>query len=154
MRFRALTLAMLLLPISCVQRRTDNVVELAAGFRGWVTVEFERSDCPPLQKRTGAWVLPIPADGYLCTSNPLEEGWATDAFVERGKESTPLAQAKPSDPAEAVAEIRVRGFVVGNSTAVQAGEPTRHWWHFCVGAKDSCPHEEVVLPRLPKNAAG
>jgi hypothetical protein len=149
-----LLLASLVASFGCPQSRSDNIVELQRGFRGWVAVEFERADCPPLTKRGDAWYLHVPESGYLCTSNPLEEGWATDTFFEQGRESTPYASAGPSDPESTHDEVRVRGFVVGNSTAVQAGEPTRHWWRFCIGSKSECPYEELELPKLSNDAAG
>jgi hypothetical protein len=145
---------LLLVVLSCLQSRTDNVIEVPAGFRGWAAVEFERPDCSPLTKHGNAWHVAIPPTGYLCTSNPLEEGWANDTFTEQGRGSTSLAQAGPSDPDDAHAEVRVRGFVVGISTAIQSGEPTRHWWHFCVGSKAECPYQEVELPPLPSRSAG
>lgn len=49
--------------------------ELAAGYRGWVVIQYEDPACPPLQSKGIYLVIPIPPSGHACTSSPMPKGW-------------------------------------------------------------------------------
>src|SRR5207247_2541157 len=73
-----------LLVAGCFPLRAPAVFEIPAGYRGWVEIDFERSDCQPLPKRDGHLVLSITPEGTLCTSSKFEEGWARDKYYYAG----------------------------------------------------------------------
>jgi hypothetical protein len=50
------------------------------GYTGWIRVEFEVPDAPPLPMQNGQYILKIPADGILRTSSPEQYGWAQDHY--------------------------------------------------------------------------
>ena len=64
----------------CWQRRTACIYELPAGYSGWVLIEYERPDSPPLTKKGGKLIFPIGSDGRLATSSSPEFGVATDEY--------------------------------------------------------------------------
>jgi hypothetical protein len=50
--------------------------ELSPGFRGWVVVKYQRSDCLPLSTTTSIFsVISVLASGQACTSSPMPKGW-------------------------------------------------------------------------------
>jgi hypothetical protein len=57
------------------------------GYVGWVRVEFEISNAPPLPLVDGDYVFQIPATGLLKTSSPEQYGWANDRYYYYSKES-------------------------------------------------------------------
>lgn len=53
---------------------------LPDGYTGWVRIEFEVHDSPPLEMANGRYILRIPSDGKLTTSSPEQYGWANDEY--------------------------------------------------------------------------
>jgi hypothetical protein len=64
------------------------VYEIPSGYTGWVLIEFERPDAPPLQKRDGKLVFHIGGDGRMATSSKCEFGWSHDEYAYVG--TTPV----------------------------------------------------------------
>ena len=50
------------------------------GYTGWVRIEFEVQDAPPLAMENGEYVLKIPPGGVLRTSSAEQYGWAKDHY--------------------------------------------------------------------------
>lgn len=72
----------------CQQRRTAVVYEIPEGYRGWVEIDYERSDCPALPLTEGKYVIAISKDGRACTSSAPEVGTALDEFYFVGSQRT------------------------------------------------------------------
>lgn len=49
-------------------------------YTGWVRIEFEVQDAPPLAIEGGQYILKIPPDGVLRTSSAERYGWAKDHY--------------------------------------------------------------------------
>ncbi|SRR6266446_2024411 len=45
------------------------------GYRGWVVMEFQNPQCPPIAKEGLYLIVPVSASGRGCTSAPIPEGW-------------------------------------------------------------------------------
>lgn len=75
--------AMLVIPTisSCGAGRTSCVYEIPNGYTGWVLIEFERADAPPLPRRDGKLIFHIGRDGRLATSSKCEYGWSQDEYI-------------------------------------------------------------------------
>jgi hypothetical protein len=60
--------------------RTPNWIELPAGYRGYLVVQFSDPSCPPLERRGEYEVIRFGEDGRACTSARYEdqEGVARD----------------------------------------------------------------------------
>jgi hypothetical protein len=52
------------------------------GFRGWVTVKFEKPGTKALTEENGALRFDVPPDGILETSSSYKEGWGKDFFFQ------------------------------------------------------------------------
>jgi hypothetical protein len=50
------------------------------GYTGWIRIEFEVPDAPPLPTENSQYVLRIPAEGLLRTSSTEQYGWANDQY--------------------------------------------------------------------------
>jgi hypothetical protein len=61
------------------------------GYTGWVRIEFEVKDAPPLPTDRGEYVLQIPPNGVLRTSSPEQYGWANDCYYYYYYYSSPQA---------------------------------------------------------------
>jgi hypothetical protein len=61
-------------------KRPSHHFHFPAGFKGWVTVKFEKSGAPELPLTDGALQFKIPDSGILETSTKLKDGWAKDHF--------------------------------------------------------------------------
>jgi hypothetical protein len=48
---------------------------------GWITVEYGRPGCPPLELGPFGRRIVIPSTGYACTSSPMEYGWVRRTFI-------------------------------------------------------------------------
>src|SRR6202023_3244609 len=69
---------------------------ISEGHTGWVRVEFEVPDAPPLPVEAGKTVLRIPPSGILQTSSPEQYGWAKDEyFFYSSTGSRPLPDSGP-----------------------------------------------------------
>ncbi len=60
--------------------RLSSRFVIPEGYTGWVRVEFDVKDAPPLPVENGQYVLKIPATGALRTSSPEQYGWAKDSY--------------------------------------------------------------------------
>lgn len=93
------------LSLGCAEKtRTPVDFEISEGYYGWLTIEFGRKDCPPLQRREGSWVVSFSKMGDACTSTKMELGVARDRFYSVG---TRLTELKPLDPASYTSDIGV-----------------------------------------------
>jgi hypothetical protein len=54
--------------------------ELSPGYRGWVVVEYQRRDCPPLSTEGIQLVITVSASGHACTSSPIPKGWRYERY--------------------------------------------------------------------------
>ena len=60
--------------------RTPDRWQLADRYVGWVVVQYENPNCPPLALAGGYNILRIPESGRLCTSSRQPDGEAFDRF--------------------------------------------------------------------------
>ena len=67
---------------ACQRQRVPNWVEIPAGYRGYLVVQFEDASCPPLERRGDYEVIRFGDDGRACTSNRYsdQEGVAKDRW--------------------------------------------------------------------------
>jgi hypothetical protein len=67
---------------ACFQeKRIPFVFEIPKDFRGWVSVEFFRRDCPPLPPpANGKQVVRLPDNGRLCVGSPIPFGEGKDEY--------------------------------------------------------------------------
>ena len=57
---------------------------LPEGYKGWVTVRFEKPGAPALPEDAGGGLrFEIPATGIFETSSKYKEGWAQDEYFQR-----------------------------------------------------------------------
>ena len=61
-------------------KRPPFLFEIPAGYKGWVSVQFFRPDCPELATEGEKVVVKIPADGRLCTGTPMGFGEVPDEY--------------------------------------------------------------------------
>jgi hypothetical protein len=61
-------------------QRPPFIYEIPAGYKGWVSVQFFRPDCPQMETEGEKIVIKIPKDGRLCTGAPLGFGDADDEY--------------------------------------------------------------------------
>jgi hypothetical protein len=80
-------LSVIVLP-ACGHARTPCVYEIPSGYTGWVLIEFERPDAPPLPKRDGKLIFHVGGDGHMATSSKCEFGWSHDEYFYVG--TTPI----------------------------------------------------------------
>lgn len=86
--------ALLLTGCTTGLQRTPDLFLIPQGYTGWVLVEYEVKDAPPLELRDGYRVLPVPSSGILKTSSGQQQGWARDVykFVDASGNLTDLPQ--------------------------------------------------------------
>ena len=60
--------------------RPPFVFEIPAGYKGWVSVQFFRPDCPELPTEGEKLLVKLPPNGRLCSGTPLGFGDAPDEF--------------------------------------------------------------------------
>lgn len=68
-------------------------------YTGWVRIEFEVKDAPPLPTDRGEYVLQIPPSGVLRTSSREQYGWANDRYYyyySSPQAMRPLADSGPT----------------------------------------------------------
>lgn len=143
---RTIYLVPLLLLMGCGGKdRTPCVYEMPADFRGWVIIEYSRSDGSPIPVESGKRVFRIPASGYLCTSSPMEGGSAKDEWYLVGESRKEIHHT-----------MRGGGGLVwaGHTGFVEkSGQPAREYEEFFVGTEEDLDsagfHPE--LPPLPSN---
>lgn len=61
-------------------KKVNRNFYLPQEYSGWVMIEYNVADAPPLPVEDGAQQIRIPVDGLLKTSTPLEIGWRKDQF--------------------------------------------------------------------------
>jgi len=112
-------------------RPPDSIVEIPTGFRGWVVLEYDRSDCPEHPLADGAIFYRAPISGRVCTRNSSR--LASVATVrETGRPGEAISMARLSDDPFADDNVMIRRYVSGMSEGGSSG--TRKRWHlFCVG---------------------
>jgi hypothetical protein len=117
---------------SCEQARTPCVYEAPEGFTGLVLIEFERSDCPPLQKKDGKLIFHFGKDGRLCTSSRMEEGSAKDEYYYVGNSRAMISETAPGKSGLVWAG--------GNGSVQKAGEKKEIYEIFFIGTEDQFNH--------------
>ncbi len=60
--------------------RRSSKFMVPEGYVGWVRVEFQVKDAPPLPLDGAEYLLKFPPSGVLKTSSPEEYGWANDHY--------------------------------------------------------------------------
>jgi hypothetical protein len=60
--------------------RPPFVFEIPAGYKGWVSVQFYRPDCPELPTEGEKIVVKLPPNGRLCSGTALGFGKAADEY--------------------------------------------------------------------------
>ena len=58
------------------------------GYVGWVRVEFQIKDAPPLPVEGGEYLFKLPPSGLLRTSSSEEYGWAEDHYFYYSEKGT------------------------------------------------------------------
>jgi hypothetical protein len=56
------------------------IYKISDNYKGWVTVKYDDSSCPPLRREYVFLVIPVNASGIGCTSSPLQAGWRITLF--------------------------------------------------------------------------
>jgi hypothetical protein len=75
-------------------RRPPERFLIAAGYSGWVRVDFRHKDAPPLPMEDGRLLLKLNAQGTLQTSSDPQLGHGRDDFFNySGDRRTPLSNA-------------------------------------------------------------
>jgi hypothetical protein len=108
------------------------------GYVGWVKIEYEVSNAPPLALDNGVYVYNIPPNGVLKTSSSVEEGWAKDEYLYvAGDHTYPLLSTLSGEG----------GLIWGGGygeTSIK-GEVTERYGHFFVGPE--AEYEKALLQR-------
>ncbi len=119
----------------CEQARTPCVYEVPEGFTGWVLIEYENTNYPPLPKESGKLIFKIGKDGRFFTSSKMQEGGAKDEYYYVGNSRTPIPET-----------ISGKGGLIwgeGNGMTQKAGQKEIIYGEFFVGTEDQ-------FNRLPK----
>ncbi len=90
MRHFLFSLTMAAALVGCGQSCPPCVFEIPEGYKGWVWVEFDTTNSPPLQKRGGNLVFPIGSNGRLSTSSHAVRGAGHDEYYYVGQSRTRL----------------------------------------------------------------
>ena len=77
-------LVALALGCSRAPKPTPEAYVLPAGYTGWVLVEYDLDDAPPLEVIDGRRQLHVPQSGTLRTSSMLEVGRIDQVFSQGG----------------------------------------------------------------------
>lgn len=78
----------------CHSRITTYV--LSADIKpGWVIIEHGNKACGRASSGTRNWEISIPADGFVCTSEPVYEAWEIERYeiLDRDGRRVPLDQS-------------------------------------------------------------
>ncbi len=105
--------------------RVSSRFLIPEGYTGWVRVEFDMKDAPPLPVENGQYVLKIPATGALRTSSPEQYGWAKDSYFFYS--ATGSQQIRDSGP-----DSLIWGKINGEASGVSG---IRKYEEFFVGTK-------------------
>jgi hypothetical protein len=140
MKYAALAVICTLVFVGCVKNRTSCVYELPDGFTGWVLIEYERPDAPPVPKKDGKLVFHIGPNGRMATSSKLETGWGSDEYVYDSPERTKLPQT-----------IEGHGGLIwgGVASSSQIGnQKPRFSQSFFVGTEAAAKNSAEMRPKL------
>lgn len=74
----AACVALVLASCGIQQTRTPEWIEIPAGYRGYIVLQYSDPGCPALERRDGYEVIRFGGDGRACTSDISEEGAAKD----------------------------------------------------------------------------
>ncbi len=78
---RALFLLSAMGALACQNEvRPALIFEIPEGYKGWVSVQFYRGDCPPLADEGGKMLARVAENGRLCTGTPMTFGNPGDDF--------------------------------------------------------------------------
>jgi hypothetical protein len=123
-------------------RRHPDRYLIPEGYVGWVRIEYEVSDAPPLPLDNGFYVCNIPPNGVLKTSSSAEEGSAKDEFLYvAGDHAYPLS----STVSEGGGLIWGGGY---GKSVNSKGEITERYGEFFVGPE--AEYEKALLQRKNK----
>jgi hypothetical protein len=82
-RFLSLTLAFSLVSVTATcqdQTRRPSRYLIPEGYVGWVRIDFNITDAPPLPLENGFYVFKFPESGRIQTSSDMEYGVAHDEY--------------------------------------------------------------------------
>lgn len=89
--------------------RTPKKFILGEGFAGKVRIYYNIENAEPLRKEDGYWLIPVPFNGEVRTSTPLDWGKAVDEiYVQHRNEKGELVQQRRNFSA---AEIHKTGLL-------------------------------------------
>jgi hypothetical protein len=120
-------------------RTTPVTYELPPGLSGWVAVELEVADAPPLPIVDGRRVVRFPASGRVATSSKQESGILDQVYVvvDADGRRTPLVDAsmdRTTGPNASLTEFPAPVVCCWHSGVAQVqGQPTRKFEGFHVG---------------------
>ncbi len=65
---------------------TREEIRIPVDHVGWVTVQYNNSNCPALPTSEGKRIISIPSSGALCTSTPSPSAtrWVRTYYVDNG----------------------------------------------------------------------
>lgn len=94
----ALVIAIAVLTTSCSKLRKTTEFTIAEGVSGWVEIEFERADCPPLKESATRIFVTIPRSGHACTSSEFFSGVGFSEYYLDSKPDRTLLPSGLNDP--------------------------------------------------------
>jgi hypothetical protein len=74
------------------QKERREVYELPPGLRGWVHVDVDMPNCPPLEVRDGVAYIHVGSDGRGCISGTPPAGQTQETYVYLDPDRTQLKQ--------------------------------------------------------------
>ena len=83
---RGLILLFIAPSAGCVERRSPSRYLIPTGFVGWIRVEYQVVNRPPLLKEGSFRLLKIPKTGVLKTSTAMESGVGANEFYYVSKD--------------------------------------------------------------------
>jgi hypothetical protein len=121
--------------IECKERRmpkvTPSIYLIPEGFTGWVTIEYEVADAPPLPFEDGHRLFIIPRSGRLETSSPQELGRIVREryyYVHADGRRTPIRKPESEYGAsgDVAAEVHPAPVILASGVGSSTGASGRH----------------------------
>jgi hypothetical protein len=127
--------------VACTQHRPPSVYELPSTYRGWLLIEYGRSDCPALPMEGGKFVFRFSDAGRICTSSYPKDGRAKDEYYLVGAGTRTAVSLARNDSTVEDAGIRVRGSGMAGRDGLTAG-------YFFLGTEDEFRTAQPTLDGL------
>ena len=115
--------------LACEQHRPPSVYEFPSTYRGWLLIEYGRSNCPALSTEAGKFVFRFSDAGRICTSSYPAYGWAKDEYYLVAADARIPVSLARDDSTVQDAGLRIRG-------CGMAGQDTQTVGYFFVGTAD------------------